>query len=238
MDERKRTSPERRCKATNRRGERCAAHVVNAAGYCVAHDPERPDSMRELGRRSGEARRRGPAAQLPEPEREGLRAVLRDRLDHETVIAAIERALAGGNESARVSAVKFLADLELYRQDDKEERDQAGVMAAAGERFERLIRDRARAVRRNGSGFVDVRELTQAARELWAPEGVTSEGVIVRDVSASDAVATLEGLVDRGLIRPPLSAREKDERAAEIERLKAEVKRLKIQLSEFTGVAV
>jgi hypothetical protein len=33
---------ERRCRATARSGERCRARVVNAAGYCVAHDPEKP----------------------------------------------------------------------------------------------------------------------------------------------------------------------------------------------------
>jgi hypothetical protein len=32
---------QRRCAATNRRGERCAVKVVNAADYCVAHDPDR-----------------------------------------------------------------------------------------------------------------------------------------------------------------------------------------------------
>jgi hypothetical protein len=32
-----------------------------------------------------------------------------------TTRQAVQRSLAGGNESARVAAVKFLADLELYR---------------------------------------------------------------------------------------------------------------------------
>jgi hypothetical protein len=67
--------------------------------------------MRELGHRGGKARRRGVAEQLPKQERESLRDSLRDGLDHELVKTAIERALAGGNESARVAAVKFLADL-------------------------------------------------------------------------------------------------------------------------------
>jgi hypothetical protein len=104
---------ERRCQAQNRRGERCAARVVNAAGYCVAHDPERPADMRELGKRSGEARRR------PNPER--VPASLRDELrnlDPTVVRAAIEQTLAGGNESARVSAVKLLADVDAFRKDD------------------------------------------------------------------------------------------------------------------------
>jgi hypothetical protein len=44
------------------------------------------------------------AEELPERERRSLREFLRDGLDHETIKAAIERALAGGNESARVAA--------------------------------------------------------------------------------------------------------------------------------------
>jgi hypothetical protein len=103
---------ERRCRAQNKRGERCAAHVINAAGYCVAHDPEKPMDMRALGRKSGEARRR------PNPER--VPASLRDelqKLDPAIVRGAIEQALAGDNESARVSAVKLLADVDAFRKD-------------------------------------------------------------------------------------------------------------------------
>ena len=76
--------------------------------------------MRELGHRGGKARRQGAAEQLPASERESLRQHLRDKLDHATVVEAVERSLAGGNESARVAAVKFLADLELYRKDGDE----------------------------------------------------------------------------------------------------------------------
>jgi hypothetical protein len=50
------------------------------------------------------SRRKGVAEELPERERRSLREFLRDGLDHETIKAAIERALAGGNESARVAA--------------------------------------------------------------------------------------------------------------------------------------
>jgi len=76
--------------------------------------------MRELGRRGGKSRRKGVAEQLPEAERQSLREFLREGLDHETIKAAIERSLAGGNESARVACVKFLSDLELYRKDGDE----------------------------------------------------------------------------------------------------------------------
>jgi hypothetical protein len=110
----------RRCKAQNKRGEPCGATIVGPDGYCTAHDPERKVDMRELGRRGGTAHRRGVVVQLPAPERLSLRETLRDDLDHELVMTAIERALAGSNESARVAAVKFLADLELYRKDGDE----------------------------------------------------------------------------------------------------------------------
>jgi hypothetical protein len=112
------SATERRCKAQDRRGEPCAAKVVNADGLCAMHagttDP------RELGRKGGKARRGGLVAQLPDIERESLRDRLRTRLDPEKVQAAIEQSLGGGNESARVAAVRFLADLadlEIYRKD-------------------------------------------------------------------------------------------------------------------------
>jgi len=97
---------ERRCKATNRRGERCAARVVNAAGYCVAHDPEKPADMRALGKRSAEARRR------PNPARvhPGLRDYLRENVSPAEVWQALKLALEGANESARVSASRVLMD--------------------------------------------------------------------------------------------------------------------------------
>jgi hypothetical protein len=97
---------ERRCRAQNKRGERCAATVVNAAGYCVAHDPERPADMRALGRKSGEARRR------PRPERveQSLRAYLRETVEPSEVWAALKLAMEGQNESARVAASRVLMD--------------------------------------------------------------------------------------------------------------------------------
>jgi hypothetical protein len=147
---------------------------VNAAGYCVAHDPERPDLMRELGRRSGEARRRGSAAKLPEPERESLRERLRDQLDHDAVIAATERALAGGNESARVSAVKFLADLELYKPEDKEpERD--GTVYR--ERLAQLLAEQVRRAHLAGESEL-AQGFEQAARELWLEAGATTTDML------------------------------------------------------------
>ena len=66
------------------------------------------------------------AEQLPQTERQSLRQFLRDGLDDETIKAAIERSLAGCNESARVACVKFLSDLELYRKDGDESDERSG----------------------------------------------------------------------------------------------------------------
>lgn len=95
---------ERRCRATNRRGERCAAKVVNAEGLCAAHSGR--TDMRELGRKSGEARRRPDPGRVPE----GLRDYLRREVPPERVWQALEAAMLGSNEAARVSASKVLID--------------------------------------------------------------------------------------------------------------------------------
>jgi len=70
--------------------------------------------MRELGRKSGEARRRPDPERVPASLREELH-----QLDPAIVRGAIERALAGNNESARVAAVKLLADVDAFREDDQ-----------------------------------------------------------------------------------------------------------------------
>jgi hypothetical protein len=97
---------ERRCKARNKRGDPCAATVVGAGGYCVVHDPERKTDMKALGRRGGKANGR------PNPERvhEGLRAFLQREVPPERVWQALEAAMLGSNEAARVSASKVLID--------------------------------------------------------------------------------------------------------------------------------
>jgi hypothetical protein len=139
--------------------------------------------MRALGKLGGKASRGG-VPKLPEKERASLREHLRDKLDHEVILAAVQQALAGGNESARVQCIRFLADLELYRQEDREQHireRESQTHAAAARAFlaERLSRS-ARHAHREGktelaAGF------EQAAAELWAeplPDGST---VLVRD---------------------------------------------------------
>ena len=118
---------ERRCKAQNRRGERCLQTKVNAAGYCVAHDPEGSFDPRAMGRLSGKAR--GPRAigRLAAGDREGVRAELR-KIDPRGVREAIEEALAGDNATAKMRAVSLLADLEVYKDDGCEACEQRALI--------------------------------------------------------------------------------------------------------------
>jgi hypothetical protein len=133
-------------------GKPCRA-LAGADGLCTAHSGK--VDMRELGHRGGRSRRKGVAEELPERERRSLREFLRDGLDHETIKAAIERSLAGGNESARVACVKFLSDLELYRKDGDECPRCAAVKAegpATRERINEWIARPRRACRASRGG--------------------------------------------------------------------------------------
>lgn len=67
---------------------------------------------RELGRKSGEARRRPNPDRVPASLRQELQT-----LDPAVVKGAIEKALAGSNESARVAAVRLLADVDAFSRD-------------------------------------------------------------------------------------------------------------------------
>jgi hypothetical protein len=118
VTKRTKASVERRCQAKTKRGEPCRATVVGPDGLCSAHSGRQ--NMRELGRKGGKARRAGVVEQLPAGERESLRQHLRANLAPASVLEAMQRSLAGGNESARVAAVKLLADLELYRKEGDE----------------------------------------------------------------------------------------------------------------------
>jgi hypothetical protein len=160
--------------------------------------------MRELGHRGGKARRAGVVEQLPAAERESLRHYLRASLDHEKIKAAIEQSLAGGNESARVAAVKFLADLELYRgeQEEDRERDWQKATLGARDKLAELIRGRAtRAIQRRGSSEL-AQELRAAAAELFTPEAERklSELTGVQFVEV-DAETVAAGLLELGLVK-------------------------------------
>src|SRR5512132_3514764 len=71
-----------------------------------------PARMKELGRLGGKSSGRVKPEQVPASLRAELRA-----LDPAIVRGAIEKALAGANESARVSAVKLLADVDAFSRD-------------------------------------------------------------------------------------------------------------------------
>jgi len=81
--------------------------IVNAESNADRTDNERAvnERMRELGRRSGEARRRR------KEQRERLEPVT----DREQAMAALRRAVEGGNMAAMVAAAKTL--LEVDRSD-------------------------------------------------------------------------------------------------------------------------
>jgi hypothetical protein len=154
---------ERRCKSNNRRGERCAARVVNAAGYCVAHDPEKPADMRALGKRSAESRRK------PNPDRvrPSLRQYLVDTVEPSEVWAALKLAMEGANESARVQASRVLIDAlaEL-----KQEQERGAEYGEARERLAQLLAgraDRKKAAIARGERNFDV-ELERAVAERTA----------------------------------------------------------------------
>ena len=60
-------------------------------------------------------------------------------LDPRAVKATIEEILAGTNPSAKVSAVKLLADLEAFRQGQERERDHDAEVKGAREKLLRLL---------------------------------------------------------------------------------------------------
>jgi hypothetical protein len=201
--------------------------------------------MRELGHRGGRSRRKGVAEQLPEAKRQSLRQHLRETLDHETIKAAIERALAGGNESARVAAVKFLADLELYRKDDSDGCPRCAKLTAAAsaesrerinEWIARLVEHAVRAEvvgemenEQNSSqatrlvraavrkGLFGHEEELEAAVEAAFGRVIDSlsGGFVPGDVSAADAERTLRALEERGLLVRPSRVEELAEERAQ-----------------------
>jgi hypothetical protein len=181
-----------RCKATNKRGDPCAATVVGADGLCSAHSGRQ--DMRELGHRGGKARRKGLGEQLAGGERESLRQHLRANLDHSTIVEAVQRSLAGANESARVAAVKFLADLELYRKDGDECPRCAAVKAegpAAWERVNELIARLVESAVRQEFGVVNEESDSEAMKLV---RGAVRRGLKGHEQRLADVV---EGAVDR-----------------------------------------
>jgi hypothetical protein len=151
--------------------------------------------MKKLGRMGGKASGSVKPEQMPASLREELR-----KLDPTVVRGAIEQALAGGNESARVSAVKLLADIDAFGR-DRESEDRTRAMAIAGaearERLAGLLNVRARGQQRELRHALD--ELAVELRD----EAVDLHPDLTRAVfSDAKAAAVLEGLEEVGLIVP------------------------------------
>jgi hypothetical protein len=213
--------------------------VINAAGYCVAHDPERPaDMMRELGRRSGRSRRE------PKPERvhPSLRAYLKQEVAPSEVWAALRLAMEGANESARVSASKVLMDAL------SEPADAGGCrrcqqwdaeLKTAAARFREKMADKVE--RRRMQLRADpllaleelVAELRQEAVQLEDEAVQAHPDLIVGDVSFERADAIWQGLEEIGLVRrrSPEEQSLAEERAAlEREREELAAQRAEVRL--------
>lgn len=180
-----------RCSATTKAGKPCQA-LAGSDGLCSAHrDPER---MRELDRRGGKAS----GGVKPEQVAASLREELR-KLDPSIVRGAIEQALAGGNESARVSAVKLLADIDAFSKDGDEE-DRARAMAKAGaEARAHLARELAQRARVHEQD--QVRDLIEELAAWLEAEAVDEHpDLVVGDVGSERAAAVLAQMEEQGLI--------------------------------------
>jgi hypothetical protein len=92
-----------RCSATTKAGKPCQA-LAGSDGLCAAHSGRQ--DMRALGRKGGK-RAHGIKA---ERVHESLRSYLKREVPPERVWQALEAAMLGNNESARVSASRVLMD--------------------------------------------------------------------------------------------------------------------------------
>jgi hypothetical protein len=157
----------RRCNAVNRRGERCRSTTgIGATGYCSAHDPEGSFDARALGKASVRARAQQRAQAIPSSLRDRLR-----QMDPDVVKTACEEILAGNSAAAKVSVMRLLTDLEVYKADSREEweKERNRQIQVAAEQFDQKITarvERARAIRR--SELVDI--LTPVGLEDLASE--------------------------------------------------------------------
>lgn len=216
-----------RCSATTKAGEPCRA-LAGADGLCTAHSGKL--DMRELGHRGGKARRKGAGEELPAAARLSLRETLRDQLDHETIKAAIERALAGGNESARVAAVKFLADLELYRGDDHEAEQTREKLAeqARGE-LEKLIPRVEVRLSKAELPMLD-RVIEALCIELALERKRAGEPRIAYDLE-TDRGRIIDGLLALGLVTRDVELVDLGRARRELEREREEVAALRAELT-------
>ena len=167
--------------------------------------------MRELGRRSGRARRK------PNPERvhESLRTYLRREVPPERVWQALEAAMLGNSESARVAASRVLMDA-LHEPERDSEVDRAKAGAEAREALARELAKRAR-----HHEHEQVRDaLDELAAELERRAVDEHPDLVVGDVRSERAAAVLALMEERGLIVGPERVEELAEEKAQ-ERLLA-----------------
>jgi hypothetical protein len=141
--------------------------------------------MRELGRKGGRGRSK------PNPERvhESLRSYLKREVPPERVWQALEAAMLGNNESARVSASRVLMDaLHEPEQDETEQRIRLRASAEAKARLSALL------------------EAGASIEDAWATldaEAIDDHpDLILGDVSAERCAEILAGLAEVGLIAP------------------------------------
>jgi hypothetical protein len=106
-------------------------------GLCAIHGG-RQDPC-ELGRKGGRVGKGNAAIRkLPALAQLSLRERLRG-LDHETVKVACEEILAGGNQTAKMQVIRLPCDLDVYRDNDPDERERQAQIHVAAEEFNRRI---------------------------------------------------------------------------------------------------
>ena len=115
------------CKATNARGEPCGATLMHESDYCVFHDPEHADAMKEA-RRLGGMRRRKEATLAVAYDFEGLDTIPEIRRLVE--VAAMD-ALSLDNSLGRVRALAYLAQVSASLLEKGELADRVQALEAA-----------------------------------------------------------------------------------------------------------
>jgi hypothetical protein len=156
---------------------------LNAEGLCAMHSGA--SDPREAGRKSGAARRK------PNPERvnESLRTYLKREVPPERVWQALEAAMLGNNESARVSASRVLMDALHEPEQDKTEQRQADRQQAVAEAKARL------------SALLDAGVSIEDAADTLDAEAVDDHpDLLLGDVSPERAAEILAGLVETGVL--------------------------------------
>ena len=123
---------EKACRGISNKGQRCRASRLRDSDYCVYHDPEHADAIRE-GRRRGGLRRRKEGALAAALNFEGLSTI--EELQRLLEIATMDT-LSLDNSIARNRALVTIvqARARLLETGEQEER-LAAIEAALGPRF-------------------------------------------------------------------------------------------------------